>query len=113
VPFIVSNFKVFYIRAVVGYRYVPSMTDLTFSWSGFDFVLPVKYYEWGLGALVDPLSPLDCRAVVSVYLHSMYHKHMDQRQSQILSKRYYCSILINQYALPKYLARIMYCIVVQ
>ncbi|KAI8516746.1 hypothetical protein Bbelb_053270, partial [Branchiostoma belcheri] len=42
-------------------RFIPSTEDVSFSWEGFAFALPVLYSEWGIGSLGENLTQLDCK----------------------------------------------------
>ncbi|XP_078697384.1 uncharacterized protein LOC144925295 [Branchiostoma floridae x Branchiostoma belcheri] len=42
-------------------RFIPSTEDVSFSWEGFAFALPVLYSEWGVGSLGENLTQLDCK----------------------------------------------------
>ncbi|KAI0235602.1 hypothetical protein LSAT2_013879 [Lamellibrachia satsuma] len=45
-------------------KYSSSATHLSFSWSGFKFLLPVKMYYWGMGTSEDALTSLSCDLLV-------------------------------------------------
>ncbi|KAI0217501.1 hypothetical protein LSAT2_030719 [Lamellibrachia satsuma] len=47
-----------------GNRYVSSATDLSFSWSGFKFDLPVKFYDWAIGTPKSALDSINCASLV-------------------------------------------------
>ena len=50
-------------------RYSSSATELSFSWSGFKFLLPVKFYQWGMGTVDAALTSLTCGSLVCALLY--------------------------------------------
>ncbi|XP_070572595.1 uncharacterized protein [Ptychodera flava] len=41
-------------------RYVSSTSKMTISWTGFEFTMPVMFYQWGLGTQEHNLNTLTC-----------------------------------------------------
>ncbi|XP_070572594.1 uncharacterized protein [Ptychodera flava] len=41
-------------------RYVSSTSEMTISWTGFEFTMPIMFYQWGLGTQEDNLNTLTC-----------------------------------------------------
>ncbi|XP_078660674.1 uncharacterized protein LOC144905141 [Branchiostoma floridae x Branchiostoma belcheri] len=41
-------------------RFISSTSTLTFSWEGFEFSLPVRYYHWGLGTAKFNTDNIEC-----------------------------------------------------
>ncbi|XP_078621329.1 uncharacterized protein LOC144887805 [Branchiostoma floridae x Branchiostoma japonicum] len=41
-------------------RFISSTSTMTFSWEGFEFSLPVRYYHWGLGTTKFDTDNIDC-----------------------------------------------------
>ena len=46
-------------------RFVPSETEVSFSWDGFVFVLPVLFYEFGIGTADPSVNEVNCKNLVS------------------------------------------------
>ena len=46
------------------FRYIPSATTVSFSWSGFKFLLPVKFYQWGMGTVDPAQTAVTCEMLV-------------------------------------------------
>ena len=49
------------------YRYSSSVTHLSFSWSGFKFLLPVKMYYWGMATSEAALTSVSCDVMVGLF----------------------------------------------
>ncbi|XP_066289112.1 uncharacterized protein [Branchiostoma lanceolatum] len=43
--------------------FIPSTEEVSFSWEGFAFALPVLYSQWGIGSLDRKLTQLECKKV--------------------------------------------------
>uniref|UniRef100_A0ABM0M0H6 Uncharacterized protein LOC100366953 n=1 Tax=Saccoglossus kowalevskii TaxID=10224 RepID=A0ABM0M0H6_SACKO len=41
-------------------RYIPSKTTMTIAWGGFEFTMPIMFYQWGIGTVDNNIDELTC-----------------------------------------------------